>query len=76
MTLISKPVRIGQSTYLPVPKDCAELMIIMRTQTCDVDFQIDEGGCRLIYHFTKPVPELMGETSHRPLWMIEKELLA
>jgi hypothetical protein len=76
MTLISKVVRIGRATYLPVPKDFAELMVIMRTQTCNVDLQVDEKGCRLVYQFTKPAPELMEETSHRPLWMIEKELLS
>ena len=76
MTLISKPVRIGQATYLRVPKDCEELMVIMRAHTCTVDFQIDEKGCRLVYNFSKPLPEFIEQRNRAPLWMTEKELLA
>ena len=76
MALVSKPVRIGQATYLRVPKDCEELLAIMTAQVCTVDFEIDEKGCSLVYNFAKPVPDLVEEPPRRPLWMQEKELLA
>ncbi len=76
MTLVSRPVRIGHATYLRIPKDCEDLMIVMKAEACSVDFQIDEKGCRLVYEFARPVPELVDGTRRRPLWMVEKELLA
>lgn len=46
--LTVKPVTIRNSTYLLVPKDVAELLRVMATKTCSVNFQIDEKGCSLI----------------------------
>lgn len=61
MGLTVKPVTIRNSTYLLVPKDVAELLRVMATKTCSVNFQIDEKGCSLIYTFAKPLPDLVEE---------------
>ncbi len=72
-----KPVKLGNSIYLRVPKDAEELLAIMETRTCTVDFQIDEKGCSLVYNFAKPIPDLIEEPKPRqPLWLLEKELVA
>jgi hypothetical protein len=76
MALLSKPMRIGQATYLRVPKDCEDLLAVMAARTCTVDFQISEKGCSLVYTFARPVPDLVEEAPSRPLWMIERQLLA
>ncbi len=76
MAFTSKPVRVGQATYLRVPKECEELMSVMAAKVCTVDFQISEKGCSLVYTFAKPVPDLTEEPPRRPLWMLEKEILA
>lgn len=75
MALVCKPVRINKATYLRVPKECEDLLMIMTAQVCNVDFQIDEKGCNLVYSFARPVPDLVEDAPRRPLWMMEKELL-
>ena len=76
MALLSKPMRIGQATYLRVPKDCEALLEVMAARTCTVDFQISEKGCSLVYTFARPVPDLIEETPSKPLWLMERQLLA
>ena len=76
MAVVSKPVRIGQAFYLRVPKDCEELLSVMATRVCTVEFQINEKGTSLVYSFARPVQDLMEDAPHKPLWMMEKELLA
>ena len=58
MGLSVKPVRIRDSTYLQVPKDVAELLRVMASKICSVNFRIDEKECTLIYSFAKPVPDM------------------
>ena len=76
MALVSKPMRIGQATYLRVPKECEDLLAVMAARVCTVDFQISEKGCSLVYTFARPVPDLIEEAPSRPLWMMERQLLA
>jgi hypothetical protein len=76
MALVSKPVRIGQAIYLRVPKDAEELMDVMATRVCTVDFQIDEKGCSLVYSFSKAPDDMLEGPPQRPLWMMEKAILA
>lgn len=57
MGLTVKPVKIGDSTYLKVPRDVAELLRVMATKICSVNFKIDEKECQLIYSFAKPVAD-------------------
>jgi len=61
MGLSVKPVRVGNSTFLPVPKDVAELLRVMASKTCSVNFKINEKECQLIYSFAKSVPDLIEE---------------
>lgn len=61
MGLTVRPVTISNSTYLLVPRDVAELLRVMATKTCSVNFMIDEKGCSLIYTFGKPVADLVEE---------------
>ncbi len=76
MALVMKPVSIGKTIYLRVPKDFEELLGLMTARVCTVDFKIDEKGCSLIYNFARPIPNLTEEPGPRqPLWL-EKELLA
>jgi hypothetical protein len=75
MALVSKPVKVGQATYLRVPKECEELLDAMEARTCTVDFEISEKGSSIVYTFAKPVRDLLDEPPRRPLWMEEKELL-
>jgi hypothetical protein len=63
MGLSVKPVRIRDSTYLPVPRDVAELLRVMASKICNVNFRIDEKECTLIYSFAKSVPDLREEPS-------------
>jgi hypothetical protein len=58
MGLSVKPVRIRDSTYLLVPRDVAELLRVMASKICSVNFKINEKECQLIYSFAKPVPDL------------------
>lgn len=58
MGLSVKPVSIRDSTYLPVPRDVAELLRVMASKICNVNLKIDEKTCQLIYSFTKSVPDL------------------
>jgi hypothetical protein len=76
MALVVKPVRINRSTYLRVPQDVEELVDLMGPRTCTVDTKIDEKGCSLVYTFAKPVPDPASEFPRRPLWLMEKELVA
>ncbi|OLE69678.1 hypothetical protein AUF78_10040 [archaeon 13_1_20CM_2_51_12] len=61
MGLSVKPVTIRDSTYLRVPRDVAELLRVMASKICSVNFRIDEKECTLIYSFAKPVPDLKEE---------------
>jgi hypothetical protein len=61
MGLSVKPVTIRDSTYLRVPKDVAELLRVMASKICSVNFRIDEKECTLIYSFAKSVPDLREE---------------
>jgi hypothetical protein len=58
MGLSVKPVRIRDSTFLPVPRDVAELLRVMASKICSVNFKINEKECQLIYSFAKSVPDL------------------
>lgn len=53
-----KPVIIRNSTFLPVPSDVAELLRVMASKICSVNFKINEKECQLIYSFAKSVPDL------------------
>ena len=61
MGLSVRPVTIRNSTYLQVPRDIAELLRVMATKICSVNFKIDEKECTLIYSFAKPVPDFKEE---------------
>ena len=61
MGLSVKPVTIRDSTYLRVPRDVAELLRVMASKICSVNFRIDEKECTLVYSFAKPVPDLKEE---------------
>ena len=63
MGLSVKPATIRDSTYLPVPKDVAELLRVMASKICSVNFKINEKECQLIYSFAKSVPDLREEPS-------------
>jgi hypothetical protein len=58
MGLTVRPVTIRDSTYLQVPRDVAELLRVMASKICSVNFKIDGKECQLIYSFAKPVPDL------------------
>ncbi|HYY92404.1 MAG TPA: hypothetical protein VE955_10485 [Candidatus Dormibacteraeota bacterium] len=61
MGMSVRPVSIGKSTYLPVPRDVAELLRVMASKICSVNFKINEKECQLIYSFAKQVPDLKEE---------------
>jgi hypothetical protein len=63
MGLSVKPVTIRDTTYLRVPNDVAELLRVMATKICNVNFRIDEKECTLIYSFAKPVLNMKEEPS-------------
>ena len=63
MGLTTSPVKIRDSTYLPVPRDVAELLRVMATRTCSVNFRIDEKGCSLVYTFAKPLADTVEESA-------------
>ena len=63
MGLSVKPVRIRDSTYLQVPRDVAELLRVMASKICSVNFKIDEKECTLIYSFAKPLLDMKEEPS-------------
>ena len=63
MGLSTKPVTIQNSTYLQFPRDVAELLRVMASKICSVNFKIDEKECTLIYSFAKPVLDLKEEPS-------------
>lgn len=65
MGLSVKPVSIRGSTYLPIPRDVAELLRVMASKICNVNFKINEKECQLIYSFAKSVPDLQ-ETASDP----------
>ncbi|HVH15322.1 MAG TPA: hypothetical protein VNA15_06355 [Candidatus Angelobacter sp.] len=71
MGLSVKPVTIRDSTYLRVPKDVAELIRVMASKICSVNFKIDEKECTLIYSFAKSVPDLTEEPSDPTLLLAE-----
>ena len=71
MGLSVKPVRIRDSTYLQVPRDVADLLRVMASKICSVNFKIDEKECTLIYSFAKPVPDLKEEPSDPMLVLSE-----
>jgi hypothetical protein len=63
MGLSVKPVTIRNSTFLLVPRDVAELLRVMASKVCSVNFKIDEKECQLIYSFAKPVPSMREDGS-------------
>ena len=63
MGLSVKPVRIRDSTYLQVPRDVAELLRVMASKICSVNFKIDEKECTVIYSFAKPLLDMKEEPS-------------
>jgi hypothetical protein len=63
MGLSVKPVTIRDETYLKVPRDVGELLRVMASKICSVNFRIDEKECTLIYSFAKSVPDLREEPS-------------
>ena len=71
MGLSVKPVTIRDLTYLRVPRDVAELLRVMATKICSVNFRIDEKECTLIYSFAKSVPDLIEEPSDPILALAE-----
>ena len=71
MGLSVKPVTIRDSTYLRVPKDVAELLRVMASKICSVNFRIDEKECTLIYSFAKSVPSLREEPSDPTVLLAE-----
>ena len=71
MGLSVKPVTIRDSTYLRVPKDVAELLRVMASKVCSVNFRIDEKECTLIYSFAKSVPDLREEPSDPTVLLAE-----
>jgi hypothetical protein len=74
--MVVKPVSINKSTYLRVPKDVEELLALSTSQVCTVDLKIDEKGCRLVYSFARAVPDMTEGPPHRPMWLMEKEMIA
>lgn len=71
MGLSVKPVTFRNSTYLQVPRDVAELLRVMASKICSVNFRIDEKECTLIYSFAKPVPNMEEEFSDPKLVLAE-----
>lgn len=71
MGLSVKPVSIRGSTYLPIPRDVAELLRVMASKICNVNFKINEKECQLIYSFAKPVADLKEEPADPVLILAE-----
>ena len=71
MGLSVKPLTIRDSTYLRVPRDVAELLRVMASKICIVNFRIDEKECTLIYSFAKSVSDLKEEPSDPMLVLAE-----
>jgi len=71
MGLSVKPVRIRDSTYVQVPRDVAELLRVMASKICSVNFKIDEKECTLIYSFAKPLLDMKEEPSDPMLALAE-----
>ena len=71
MGLSVKPVRIRDSTYLQVPRDVADLLRVMASKICSVNFKIDEKECTLIYSFAKPLLDMKEEPSDPMLALAE-----
>ncbi len=71
MGLSIKPVTIRDSTYLRVPRDVAELLRVMASKICSVNFRIDEKECTLIYSFAKSVADLREEPSDPEVLLAE-----
>ncbi|HEX9197477.1 MAG TPA: hypothetical protein VF906_06740 [Candidatus Bathyarchaeia archaeon] len=64
-------MRIRDSTYLQVPRDVAELLRVMASKICSVNFKIDEKECTLIYSFAKPLLDMKEEPSDPMLALAE-----
>ena len=71
MGLSVKPVRIRDSTYLQVPRDIADLLRVMASKICSVNFKIDEKECTVIYSFAKPLLDMKEEPSDPMLALAE-----
>ena len=71
MGLSVKPVSIRGSTYLPIPRDVAELLRVMASKICNVNFKINEKECQLIYSFAKPLADLKEEPADPMLVLAE-----
>ena len=71
MGLSVKPVRIRDSTYVQVPRDVAELLRVMASKICSVNFKIDEKECTLIYSFAKPLLDMKEEPSDPKLVLVD-----
>ncbi len=71
MGLSVKPVRIRDSTYLQVPRDVADLLRVMASKICSVNFKIDEKECTVIYSFAKPLLDMKEEPSDPMLALAE-----
>jgi len=64
-------VRIRDSTYLQVPRDVADLLRVMASKICSVNFKIDEKECTVIYSFAKPLLDMKEEPSDPMLALAE-----
>ena len=64
-------MRIRDSTYVQVPRDVAELLRVMASKICSVNFKIDEKECTLIYSFAKPLLDMKEEPSDPMLALAE-----
>ncbi len=71
MGLSVRAVTFRGATYLPVPGDVAELLRMMASKICSVNFRIDEKECTLIFNFAKSVPDLREEPSDPRLLLAE-----
>ncbi len=48
---------------MPIVRDVAELLRVMASKICSVNFKIDEKECTLIYSFAKPLLDMKEEPS-------------
>lgn len=71
MGLSVRPVTFRNTTYLQVPRDVAELLRVMASKICSVNFRIDEKECALIYSFAKSIPDLREERADPRLVLAE-----
>jgi len=62
-------VTIRDSTYLRVPRDVAELLRVMASKICSVNFRIDEKECTLIYSS----PNLVLLKTSLDRWLLSKD---